>query len=54
MNVHAFENNLNMQGESYTVYVKQNSDKLMADILCHYKINGVGDQIENIQSKRNY
>ena len=54
LNVHAFENNLNMQGESYTVYVKQNSDKLMADILCHYKINGVGDQIENIQSKRNY
>ncbi|MEW9596326.1 hypothetical protein U9R71_23245 [Bacillus toyonensis] len=32
LNVHAFENNLNLQGESYTVYMKQKSDKLMADI----------------------
>ncbi|WP_267378661.1 hypothetical protein [Bacillus sp. GM_Baccil_2] len=32
LNVHAFENNLNLQGESYTVYMKQKSDRLVADI----------------------
>jgi len=32
LNVHAFENDMNLHGESYTVYVKQTSDKLMADI----------------------
>ncbi|MGH0951291.1 hypothetical protein [Bacillus mycoides] len=32
LNVHAFENGMKLNGESYTIYVKQNSDKLMADI----------------------
>lgn len=32
LNVHAFENDMKLNGESYTVYVKQNSDTLMADI----------------------
>ncbi|MGO5008478.1 hypothetical protein [Bacillus wiedmannii] len=32
LNTHAFENDLSTSGESYTVYVKQTNDKLMADI----------------------
>ncbi|WP_052660076.1 hypothetical protein [Bacillus cereus] len=32
LNVYAFENNLNLQGESYTIYIEQKRDKLLADI----------------------
>lgn len=46
MSVHAFENDIKLKGDSYTVFVKQEAEKIVADVFME-AVKG-GDLLENL------